>query len=135
MKIPFICKKNEVFIDVIESLNVLLASSGHVLNSEVTGAVQMKTKNIISEMPEFKLGLNDKLFIEKKGQHEYGHGVEIDDCTFHPCVRLGKYDSDRTITFTPPGGEFELMRYRVTDNINLPFRIIPAVQEEQGLTK
>jgi hypothetical protein len=27
------------------------------------------------------------------------------------------------------------MRYRVTDNINLPFRIIPAVQEEQGLTK
>lgn len=37
-------------------------------------------------------------------------GVEIDDCTFHRCVRLGKFDADRTITFIPPDGEFELMR-------------------------
>jgi hypothetical protein len=56
--------------------------------------------------------------------------VEIDDCTFHRCVRLGKFDADRTITFVPPDGEFELMRYRVTENVNLPFRLIPAVQEE-----
>jgi Adaptor complexes medium subunit family len=28
------------------------------------------------------------------------------------CVRLGKFDADRTITFIPPDGEFELMRYR-----------------------
>ena len=56
-------------------------------------------------------------------------GVEIDDCTFHRCVRLGKFDADRTITFVPPDGEFELMRYRVTDNVNLPFRIIPNIAE------
>jgi AP-2 complex subunit mu-1 len=49
-------------------------------------------------------------------------------------VRLGKFDADRTITFIPPDGDFELMKYRVADNINLPFRIIPAVQEE-GTTK
>ena len=29
----------------------------------------------------------------------------------------------------PPDGEFELMRYRVTDNINLPFKLLPAIQE------
>lgn len=55
--------------------------------------------------------------------------VDIDDCTFHRCVRLGKFDSDRTITFVPPDGEFELMRYRVTGNVQLPFRLVPAVQE------
>lgn len=37
--------------------------------------------------------------------------VELDDCQFHQCVKLGKFDSDRTISFIPPDGEFELMRY------------------------
>jgi AP-2 complex subunit mu-1 len=81
----------------------------------------MNTK--LTGMPECKFGLNDKLVIEKEGQSK--PGVEIDDCTFHRCVRLGEFDADRTIAFIPPDGEFELMRYRVTaDNINLPFRII-----------
>merc|ERR1712238_518491 len=82
-------------------------------------------------MPECKFGLN-KLVIEQETNQNRRNGVEIDDCTFHRCVRLGKFDADRTITFIPPDGEFELMRYRVTDNINLPFRVIPAVQEETG---
>jgi AP-2 complex subunit mu-1 len=59
--------------------------------------------------------------------------VEIDDCTFHRCVRLGKFDSERTITFIPPDGEFELMRYRVTQ-ASQPFRLIPTIREE-GKTK
>eukprot|EP00934_Nitzschia_sp_Nitz4_P007905 Nitzschia sp. Nitz4//scaffold102_size76354//34682//36251//NITZ4_005632-RA/size76354-snap-gene-0.137-mRNA-1//-1//CDS//3329532249//7895//frame0 len=124
-------KKNEVYIDILEDVNLLLSSTGTVLRNEVTGVVQMNTK--LSGMPECKFGLNDKLVIEKEGQRK--PGVEIDDCSFHRCVRLGKFDADRTITFIPPDGEFELMRYRVTDNINLPFKIMPAVQEEQGLTK
>ena len=36
--------------------------------------------------------------------------VAIDDCQFHQCVKLGKFDTDRTISFIPPDGEFELMR-------------------------
>jgi hypothetical protein len=36
--------------------------------------------------------------------------VELDDCQFHQCVKLGKFDSDRTISFIPPDGEFELMK-------------------------
>ena len=37
--------------------------------------------------------------------------VELDDCQFHQCVRLGKFDTDRSISFIPPDGEFELMRF------------------------
>jgi len=120
-------KKNEVYIDVLESVNLLLSSAGNVLRNEVTGQVQMNTK--LTGMPECKFGLNDKLVIDKESGAQRKPGVEIDDCTFHRCVRLGKFDADRTITFIPPDGEFELMRYRVTDNINLPFRITPAVLE------
>eukprot|EP00560_Eucampia_antarctica_P000167 CAMPEP_0197833262 /NCGR_PEP_ID=MMETSP1437-20131217/18416_1 /TAXON_ID=49252 ORGANISM="Eucampia antarctica, Strain CCMP1452" /NCGR_SAMPLE_ID=MMETSP1437 /ASSEMBLY_ACC=CAM_ASM_001096 /LENGTH=427 /DNA_ID=CAMNT_0043437225 /DNA_START=134 /DNA_END=1417 /DNA_ORIENTATION=+ len=126
-------RKNEVYIDVLESVNLLLSNTGTILRNEVTGQVQMNTK--LTGMPECKFGLNDKLVIEKENNSNRKPVVEIDDCTFHRCVRLGKFDADRTITFIPPDGEFELMRYRVTDNINLPFRLIPAVQEEQGQTK
>jgi AP-2 complex subunit mu-1 len=38
------------------------------------------------------------------------NAVEIDDCQFHQCVKLGKFDNDRTISFVPPDGEFELMK-------------------------
>mmetsp|Transcript_12306 Transcript_12306/g.28494 ORF Transcript_12306/g.28494 Transcript_12306/m.28494 type:complete len:364 (-) Transcript_12306:98-1189(-) len=125
-------KRNEVYIDVLESVNLLLSSTGSILRNEVTGQVQMNTK--LTGMPECKFGLNDKLVIDREETGQRKPGVEIDDCTFHRCVRLGKFDADRTITFIPPDGEFELMRYRVNDNINLPFRIIPAVQEEHGHT-
>ena len=127
-------KKNEVYIDLLESVNVLMSASGNILRSEVSGVVRMDTK--LSGMPECKFGLNDKLVIDKDKQDGGGKsGVEIDDCTFHRCVRLGKFEADRTITFIPPDGQFDLMNYRVTDNVKIPFRIIPAVQEEANLTK
>ena len=69
-----------------------------------------------------------------KGGKKGAAGVGIDDCTFHRCVQLGKFDTDRTITFVPPDGEFELMKYRITENVNLPFRVIPSI-EEHGATK
>ena len=118
---------NNAYIDVVESVDLVLSSSGSVLRKKVTGHVQINTK--LNGMPECKFGLNNKLVIDRdeKGQHK--PGVEIDDCTFHRCVRLGKFDAERTLTFIPPDGKFELMSYRVTDNIKVPFRFIPTVQE------
>jgi AP-2 complex subunit mu-1 len=96
----------------------------------------MKTQ--LTGMPECKFGLNDKLIMEKEGggvaqaaAANVASGVEIDDCTFHRCVRLGKFDAERTITFIPPDGEFELMRYRVTAP-SQPFRVIANLTEESN---
>ncbi|RKP23742.1 Mu homology domain-containing protein, partial [Syncephalis pseudoplumigaleata] len=36
---------------------------------------------------------------------------------------------ERTISFIPPDGEFDLMHYRTTENVNLPFRVQPVVTE------
>jgi AP-2 complex subunit mu-1 len=60
--------------------------------------------------------------------------VTLEDCQFHQCVKLGKFDTDRIISFVPPDGEFELMRYRATENVNLPFRV-HAIVNEIGKTK
>lgn len=52
-------KKNEVFLDVVESVNLLVNSNGTVVRSELVGALKMRT--FLSGMPECKLGLNDKV--------------------------------------------------------------------------
>jgi hypothetical protein len=33
---------------------------------------------------------------------------------FHQCVRLARFDNDRTISFIPPDGAFDLMNYRLS---------------------
>jgi len=35
--------------------------------------------------------------------------IEMEDVNFHQCVRLSRFDSDRTISFIPPDGDFELV--------------------------
>ncbi|CAG8559249.1 14129_t:CDS:10, partial [Racocetra persica] len=124
-------RKNEAFIDVIESINLLMSAKGTTLRADVSGQIMMRA--YLSGTPECKFGLNDKLLLEKdtshKGMARKSTAVEIDDCQFHQCVKLGKFDSDRTISFVPPDGEFELMRYRTTENVILPFRVHPVVNE------
>lgn len=123
-------KKNEIYIDVIESVNVLVAVDGKLLRADVGGQIMMKC--FLSGMPECKFGLNDKILMDKEakvGTRAKTNGIEIDDFTFHQCVRLGKFDSDRTISFIPPDGEFELMKYRTTENITVPFKVLPIVKE------
>ena len=36
-------RKNEIFLDVVEKLNLLVSSNGTVLHSEIIGSVQMKS--------------------------------------------------------------------------------------------
>jgi len=123
-------KKNEIYIDIVESVNLLVSVDGKRLRADVSGQCLMKC--YLSGMPECKFGLNDKILMDKEakgGTRSRGTGIAIDDCTFHQCVRLGKFDSDRTISFIPPDGEFELMKYRTTENIEIPFHVTPIVKE------
>lgn len=43
--------------------------------------------------------------------------VELEDVKFHQCVRLSRFENDRTISFIPPDGEFELMGYRLSTHV------------------
>lgn len=107
-------RKNEVFLDVIESVNLLANASGNVLLSEVVGSIRMRV--YLSGMPELRLGLNDKVLFESTGRGR-SKSVELEDVKFHQCVRLSRFENDRTISFIPPDGEFELMSYRLNTQI------------------
>ncbi|KAG9880273.1 clathrin adaptor, mu subunit, partial [Aureobasidium melanogenum] len=138
-------RKNEAFVDVIEDVNLLMSANGTVLRADVNGQIEMRA--YLSGTPECKFGLNDRLTLGEealaspsgnmagtKATKAAAGSVTLEDCQFHQCVRLGKFDTDRTISFIPPDGSFELMRYRATENINLPFKV-HAIVNEIGKTK
>jgi len=125
-------KKNEIFLDVVEKLNLLVAANGTVLHSEINGAVKMKS--FLSGMPELKLGLNDKLMFEATGRSNQARGksVELEDIKFHQCVRLARFENDRTISFIPPDGEFDLMTYRLNTQVKPLIWVEAVVEPHKG---
>ena len=44
-----------------------------------------------------------------KSQNEQKKAVDLEDIKFHQCVRLTRFETDRTISFIPPDGSFDLM--------------------------
>ncbi|OOQ91289.1 AP-2 complex subunit mu [Penicillium brasilianum] len=144
-------RKNEAFVDVIEDVNLLMSATGTVLRADVNGQIVMRA--YLTGTPECKFGLNDRLLLDsgssssanggrggggisgnKQATRAAAGSVTLEDCQFHQCVKLGRFDADRIISFVPPDGEFELMRYRATENVNLPFKVHPIVREI-GTTK
>ncbi|KAH8805823.1 Mu homology domain-containing protein [Xylogone sp. PMI_703] len=123
-------RKNEVFLDVVESLNLLVSANGNVLRSEILGAIKMKC--YLSGMPELRLGLNDKVMFETTGRATRGKAIEMEDVKFHQCVRLSRFENDRTISFIPPDGEFELMSYRLNTQVKPLIWVECIVESHSG---
>jgi len=118
-------QKNEIFVDILERLNVLFSNNGYVLNSTIDGCIQMKS--YLSGNPELRLALNEDLVIGRNSDR-YG-SVVLDDCNFNDCVNLTEFDSARLLSFQPPDGEFVVLNYRMTGEFRTPFRIFPAIEE------
>ncbi|CAG0915757.1 unnamed protein product [Notodromas monacha] len=121
-------RKNEVFLDVIESVNLMANANGNVLRSEIVGCIKMRV--YLTGMPELRLGLNDKVLFESTGRGK-SKSVELEDVKFHQCVRLSRFENDRTISFIPPDGEFELMSYRLNTHVK-PLIWIESVIERHA---
>jgi len=112
-------RKNEVFLDVVESVNLLVSKTGTILRTEIVGNVKVKAN--LSGMPDLRLGLNDKVRFEVSDRNKdtaeieqpKKGSIELDDVTFHQCVSLSRFERDKTISFIPPDEEFTLLSYRL----------------------
>lgn len=111
---------NEIYIDIVEEIDAILSPNGSVISSDVSGRIQSQSN--LSGVPDLLLTFNDATL--------------IDDCSFHPCVRYTRFEKDRVVSFVPPDGPFELMRYRVRMNKNtnqqqqvgnMPIQVIPRI--------
>ncbi|EPX71328.1 AP-2 adaptor complex subunit Apm4 [Schizosaccharomyces octosporus yFS286] len=132
-------RNNTIYLDVVERLNLLISSTGNVLRSDISGSVHMRA--LLSGMPECQFGLSDKLdyklkynddrknFLRSQNDSAASEGITLEDCQFHQCVMLPEFENERKISFIPPDGEVELMSYRCHENIHVPFRIHPIVEQ------
>ena len=139
-------RKNEAFVDVIEDVNLLVSATGTVLRADVNGAIEMRA--YLTGTPECKFGLNDRLTLGdtgadgqlvgniggNKASKAAAGSVTLEDVSLHQCVKLSSFTNDRTISFIPPDGSFQLMTYRATENVNLPFKV-HAIVNELGKSK
>lgn len=116
-------RKNEVFLDVVETVNLLVGQDGETLHSDIAGCLKMTVQ--LTGMPDVKLGLNDRLLLDAgRTDATRRKTVDLEDIKFHQCVRLNRFESDRTISFIPPDGKFDLMNYRLSQTVR------PLVQVE-----
>jgi AP-3 complex subunit mu len=96
--------QNEIYIDIIEQVDATIDNStGQIIQCDVSGSIQCQS--YLSGIPELLLTFTDP--------------TVIDDVSFHPCVRYSRYENDTVVSFVPPDGSFELMKYRINiDRIN-----------------
>jgi len=89
--------QNEIYFDVKEELTAVVDKNGNVVTGSVFGRIDCRSK--LSGMPDITLSFTNPSMLE--------------DLSFHPCVRLGKWVTSKILSFVPPDGEFELMGYRL----------------------
>lgn len=119
-------RKNEIYIDIIERLNVVLNATGGVVTSEVDGAIIMKS--FLAGSPEMHLGLNEDLVVGRSDARGKYSSVCLDSVNFHEAADYSRFESERTIVMNPPDGEFTVMNYRMTGEFPMPFRIVPSLE-------
>uniref|UniRef100_A0A0L0NW51 MHD domain-containing protein n=1 Tax=Candidozyma auris TaxID=498019 RepID=A0A0L0NW51_CANAR len=113
-------RRNEIFLNVDEKVNITLDNRGRCLRSFIDGVISMKTH--LSGMPVCRFG-----FADDRSDTGLLDKISLDDFKFHKCVDLAKYDTDRVIRFVPPDGAFQLMSYHISNPFVLPFKVVPKV--------
>lgn len=134
--------RNEIFVDVVEKLNVTFNAQGAQVSSEIDGSIQVR--NFLHDNAvKIKLALNEELAIGGRDLGAFGGNgggyrgfsggggmaVLLDDCNFHESADLATFDVDRTISMTPPAGEFALMNYRVAGEFEPPFTVHTSIDD------
>ena len=160
-------RKNEVFLDVIESVNMLVCFVISCLKIwldvlVVSRSMQMETlygqrflvrwrwNAIFRACQNCGWGWTTKSCSRARGEVRppfssliclrpqmwliaaRGKAIEMEDVKFHQCVRLSRFENDRTISFIPPDGEFELMSYRLSTPVKPLIWVEAAVESHKG---
>jgi len=97
--------QNEIYMDIMEEVDAIVSSTGAIVSSDVSGSIQCQSH--LSGIPDLLLTFKEPEL--------------IDDCSFHPCVRYSLFEKDQVVSFVPPDGNFELMRYRIRPEQNRHF--------------
>jgi AP-3 complex subunit mu len=93
---------NEMYVDIVETLEVILSPSGRPLSALANGTIAFTAK--VSGIPDLILQLGCPGGVQNT----------ISLPVFHPCVRLNRWkERPGDLSFVPPDGRFVLAGYEV----------------------
>jgi AP-3 complex subunit mu len=96
---------NELYVDLVETLSVILAPSGRPIAAFANGTIAFTSK--ISGVPDLLLTLSSP-----SGRQNIESMMDLP--VFHPCVRLARWrERPGELSFIPPDGRFILAGYEV----------------------
>jgi AP-3 complex subunit mu len=96
---------NEMYVDVVETLSVIIAPSGRPIAAFANGTIAFTSK--LSGVPDLLLTLSSP-----SGKQNLVSVMELP--VFHPCVRLARWrERPGELSFVPPDGRFVLAGYEV----------------------
>ncbi|KAH9816544.1 Mu homology domain-containing protein [Melampsora americana] len=91
--------KDEIYLDLIETLFITVDDTSKILKSNLIGKINVDSK--LSGMPEVLLSFKD---------------FNLNQVGFHPSIKYGKWKKDSMISFIPPNHSFNLLTYK--SNLN-----------------
>ncbi|CRH00063.1 AP-4 complex subunit mu, putative [Plasmodium relictum] len=124
-------KKNEIFIDIVEKINLIMNSNSEIIYSYIDGIIQIKS--YLLGNPYIKIAFNDDLYI-KNIHSDNSNNIIIDDCNFNHLVNLSQFEKEKIISLYQPDGECVLMNYRINNNFKAPFKIFANIIYNQNHT-
>eukprot|EP00741_Cyanophora_paradoxa_P006502 tig00001003_g6293.t1 len=110
---------NEIYFDLIEEVDCILDSNGNTISADVSGEIICNSR--LSGMPDLTLNFSDPAL--------------LDDCAFHPCVRLARFEQEKLLSFVPPDGQFRLMTYKTKMQSQLPIYCKPQFNAAGGFLR
>jgi len=107
---------NEIYFDLVEQMDCIIAQNGNTVNCTVFGEIRCQSR--LSGMPDLTLTFTKPSL--------------LDECQLHRCVRINRYLREKVISFVPPDGDFKLLSYRVNNIQQSPIYVKPAISYKAG---
>ncbi|KAH9991663.1 mu-adaptin 3 [Russula compacta] len=98
---------NEIYFDMVETLDAVVNKNGAIVTSSVLGRVDVNCK------------LSGACLNTRPPPDPYECHT-ITEPSFHPCVRLNRFARSKSLSFVPPDGRFTLMEYRFDPSASKP---------------
>lgn len=113
-------KTNEIYFDVNERISTIFnLVTGRGARTEVLGEVVAISS--LSGVPDLTL--------------KFENPQIMDDVSFHPCVRINKWEQGKNLSFVPPDGKFTLFTYRVRGTLQPPIKLGGSIKytDQKGM--
>ncbi|KAF5220201.1 mu-adaptin 4 [Trypanosoma cruzi] len=120
-------RKNEIFIDILERLNIVFNSAGQVVMSDVDGSIVLKS--FLAGSPSLHVCFNEDLVVGRGDANKERYAsVVLDSVNFHEDADYSGFERERRLSIRPPEGESTLMNYRLGGRGTPPFRLVHSME-------